>query len=106
MRSTGNDTADYLVTSCARCGMINIVHRSKTDGCTCADCGGGPLIPFGYGILHEKPAQNITVGINVKRDQLDRLIEDLTAVDKAVDGITEKLRRIRNAMQGKKRNLH
>ena len=93
-RRTGNDTADYLVTNCASCGMINIVHRSKVDGCVCADCGGGPLIPFGYGILHKEPVQSFTVGINVERDQLDRLIEDVAAVNETVDGITEKLRRI------------
>lgn len=94
MRRTGNDTADYLVTNCAGCGMVNIVHRSKADGCTCADCGGGPLIPFGYGILHKEPVQSFTVEINVERGQLDRLIEDVAAVNETVDGITEKLRRI------------
>lgn len=102
-RRTGNDTADYLVTNCASCGMINIVHRSKADGCVCADCGGGPLIPFGYGILHKEPVQSFTVGINVERDQLDRLIEDVAAVNETVDGITEKLRRI---SKGTKKSIY
>lgn len=46
-----SDTADYMVTQCQACGMLNVIPREYPDGRVCADCSGGPLTPMGYAIL-------------------------------------------------------
>lgn len=46
-----SDTADYMVTQCQACGMLNVIPREYSDGRVCADCSGGPLMPIGYAIL-------------------------------------------------------
>lgn len=39
-----SDTADYMVTQCQACGMLNVIPREYPDGRVCADCSGGPLM--------------------------------------------------------------
>lgn len=46
-----SDTADYMVTQCQACGMLNVIPREYSDGRVCADCSRGPLMPMGYAIL-------------------------------------------------------
>lgn len=77
-----SDTADYMVTQCQACGMLNVIPREYSDGRVCADCSGGPLIPMGYAILQERPAGQI---------------DDVAAVNDTVDGIIQKI--------GKKRGI-
>lgn len=36
-----SDTADYMVTQCQACGMLNVIPREYSDGRVCADCSGG-----------------------------------------------------------------
>lgn len=36
-----SDTADYMVTQCQACGMLNVIPREYPDGRVCADCSGG-----------------------------------------------------------------
>lgn len=90
-----SDTADYMVTQCEACGMLNVIPRERMDGCRCADCAGGPLRPMGYAMLHERPESSITVEVNVERDKLDRLIDDVAAVNETVDDIARKMEQIR-----------
>lgn len=90
-----SDTADYMVTQCEACGMLNVTPRERVDGCRCADCTGGPLRPMGYAILHERPASSITVAVNVERGQLDRLIDDVAAVNETMDNIIRKMEQIK-----------
>lgn len=66
MARTG-DTADYMVTQCQTCGMLNVIPREYPDGRVCADCSGGPLVPMGYAILQERPMNRITVQADVER---------------------------------------
>lgn len=68
-----SDAADYMVTQCQACGMLNVIPREYQDGQVCANCSGGPLMPVGYAILQERPTSRITVQVDVERDQLDRL---------------------------------
>ena len=35
-----SDTADYMVTQCQACGMLNVIPREYSDGRVCADCSG------------------------------------------------------------------
>ena len=42
-----SDTADYMVTQCQACGMLNVIPREYSDGRVCADCSGGL---FGRGL--------------------------------------------------------
>ena len=67
-------TANYYVATCANCGMINIMPRERIDGCSCADCGGGPLITYGYGIMHERSGSSIQVQIEADTRDVDRAI--------------------------------
>lgn len=90
-----SDTADYMVTQCKACGMLNVIPREYQDGRVCANCSGGPLMPVGYAILQERPTSRITVQIDVERDQLDRLIDDVAAVNDTVDGIIQKIGKIK-----------
>ena len=90
-----SDTADYMVTQCQACGMLNVIPREYSDGRVCADCSGGPLMPMGYAILQERPTSRITVQVDVERDQLDRLIDDVAAVNETVDGIIQKIGKIK-----------
>lgn len=75
-----SDTADYMVTQCQACGMLNVIPREYSDGRVCADCSGGPLIPMGYAILQERPAGQI---------------DDVAAVNDTVDGIIQKIGKIK-----------
>ena len=75
-----SDTADYMVTQCQACGMLNVIPREYPDGRVCADCSGGPLIPMGYAILQERPAGQI---------------DDVAAVNETVDGIIQKIGKIK-----------
>lgn len=90
-----SDTADYMVTQCVACGMLNVIPRERVEGCRCADCTGGPLRPMGYAILHKKPMDSITVKADVERDQLDRLIDDAAAVNESMDCIIKKMEQIK-----------
>lgn len=90
-----SDAADYMVTQCQACGMLNVIPREYPDGRVCADCSGGPLIPMGYAILQERPTSRITVQVDVERDQMDRLIDDVAAVNDTVDGIIQKIGKIK-----------
>lgn len=90
-----SDTADYMVTQCQACGMLNVIPREYSDGRVCADCSGGPLMPMGYAILQERPTTRIAVQVDVERDQLDRLIDDVAAVNDTVDGIIQKIGKIK-----------
>lgn len=90
-----SDAADYMVTQCQACGMLNVIPREYPDGRVCADCSGGPLMPIGYAILQERPTNRITVQVDVERDQLDRLIDDVAAVNETVDGIIQKIGKIK-----------
>ncbi len=72
MRKGQGGTADYLVASCANCGMINIMPRGRTDGQQCENCGGGPLIPLGFGILHKEPCSSLQVQIEADTRGIDR----------------------------------
>lgn len=74
--------------------MLNVIPRGYPDGRVCADCSKGPLLPMGYAILQEKPMNRITVQVDVERDQLDRLIDDVAAVNDTVDGIIQKIGKI------------
>lgn len=75
-----SDTADYMVTQCQACGMLNVIPREYSDGRVCADCSGGPLIPMGYAILQERPVGQI---------------DDVAAVNDTVDGIIQKIGKIK-----------
>lgn len=75
-----SDTADYMVTQCQACGMLNVIPREYSDGRVCADCSGGPLLPMGYAILQERPAGQI---------------DDVAAVNDTVDGIIQKIGKIK-----------
>ena len=75
-----SDTADYMVTQCQACGMLNVIPREYSDGRVCADCSGGPLIPMRYAILQERPAGQI---------------DDVAAVNDTVDGIIQKIGKIK-----------
>lgn len=75
-----SDTADYMVTQCQACGMLNVIPREYSDGRVCADCSGGPLIPMGYAILQERPAGQI---------------DDVAAVNDTMDGIIQKIGKIK-----------
>ena len=90
-----SDTADYMVTRCQMCGMLNVIPREYLDGNVCADCSGGPLMPMGYAILQERPTSRIMVQVDVERDQLDKLINDVAAVNDTVDGIIQKIGKIK-----------
>ena len=72
-----------------------LTPREYSDGRVCADCSGGPLMPMGYAILQERPTNRITVQVDVERDQLDRLIDDVAAVNETVDGIIQKIGKIK-----------
>ena len=52
-------------------------------------------MPMGYAILQERPMSRITVQVDVERDQLDRLIDDVAAVNETVDGIIQKIGKIK-----------
>ena len=75
-----SDTADYMVTQCQACGMLNVIPREYPDGRVCADCSGGALIPMGYAILQERPAGQI---------------DDVAAVNDTVDRIIQKIGKIK-----------
>ena len=90
-----SDAADDMVTQCQACGMLNVIPREYQDGQVCANCSGGPLMPVGYAILQERPTSRITVQVDVERDQLDRLIDDVAAVNESVDGIIQKIGKIK-----------
>lgn len=94
MARTG-DTADYMVAQCQACGMLNVIPRENSDGRVCADCSRGPLMPMGYAILQERPTNRITVQVDVERDQLDRLIDDVAVVNDTVDEIIQKIGKIK-----------
>lgn len=94
MPKTINAT-DYIVTRCANCGMLNVVPRESADGRTCEKCLGGPLIPIGCAILQQKPVDKITIQVDVERKQLDRLLDDVAAVNENVAGIIQRLEKIR-----------
>lgn len=89
------DTAAYIVTRCENCGMLNILPREEMEGYSCADCGGGPLSPLGYGILRENPLSRITVEVSVERTALDKLIEDVAAVHDEVEEVAKRMQEIR-----------
>lgn len=89
------DTADYLVGSCANCGMMNIVPRNKTDQCTCAECETGPLIPLGYGILQGSRLETIHVGVDVDTSQLDKVADLVDSIDDHIDRIAARLTRLK-----------
>ena len=67
-----SDTADYMVTQCQACGMLNVIRNTT-----------------------ERPTSRITVQVDVERDQLDRLIDDVAAVNETVDGIIQKIGKIK-----------
>ena len=46
-------------------------------------------------ILQERPTNRITVQVDVERDQLDRLIDDVATVNDTVDGIIQKIGKIK-----------
>jgi hypothetical protein len=52
-------------------------------------------MPMGYAILQERPTNRITVQVDVERGQLDRLIDDVAAVNDTVDGIIQKIGKIK-----------
>ena len=52
-------------------------------------------MPMGYAILQERPTSRIAVQVDVERDQMDRLIEDVAAVNETVDGIIQKIGKIK-----------
>lgn len=52
-------------------------------------------MPMGYAILQERPTSRIKVQVDVERDQLDRLIDDVATVNNTVDGIIQKIGRIK-----------
>lgn len=72
-----SDAADYMVTQCQACGMLNVIPREYQDGQVCANCSGGPLMPVGYAILQERPTSRITVQVDVERDQLSDNSQDI-----------------------------
>ncbi len=79
-----SDTADLYGYAMPGVRMLNVIPREYPDGRVCADCSGGPLTPMGYAILQERPTSRITVQVDVERDQLDRLIDDVAAVNETV----------------------
>lgn len=78
-----------------RAEWLNVIPREYSDGRVRADCSGGPLMPMGYAILQERPTSRVTVQVDVERDQLDRLIDDVAAVNETVDGIIQKIGKIK-----------
>jgi hypothetical protein len=52
-------------------------------------------MPIGYAILQERPTNRIKVQVDVERDQLDRLIDDVATVNDTVDGIIQKIGKIK-----------
>lgn len=50
---------------------------------------------MGYAILHKKPMDSITVKVDVEREQLDRLIDDVAAVNESMDCIIKKMEQIK-----------
>lgn len=94
MRTSG--TADYMVAQCDACGMLNVIPREYVvTTCECADCSARQLRPMGYAILHKKPMDSITVKVDVEREQLDRLIDDVAAVSESMDCIIKKMEQIK-----------
>lgn len=101
---------NYIVMRCKECGALNIIHESKiesrlyTDGFMvavteerCADCK-GLLEMVGDAILKDKPISTITVGVDVERGQLDKLIEDVAKVNQEVNNIAGKIKAIGETM--------
>ena len=87
---------ECLVTRCENCETINVIPGRGYDGCRCAHCKGGPLKPLTHAILRDKETNEMKVQVSVERDELDRLIKDVEAVNKMVvemkenlEGITE-----------------
>lgn len=90
------NTAEWLVTRCENCGMMNVIPRDSVEGRICADCAGGPLTPIGYAVLQSKPVQTLSVEVEVKRNQLDRLLDDVAAVHEMTEQIAERLGALRS----------
>lgn len=88
------DIADHIVMQCRTCGMLNVVSRNSTDGRTCACCFKGTLKPMGYAVLQGNVSR-MSIEVNVKHDQLDRLINDVAAVNKITDEILQKMEKIK-----------
>lgn len=96
----------YQVMRCAECGTLNVVHGKSIEGCICCDeesfiygiqcakCSGG-LVEVGEAILQEEITSDITIEVNVQRQELDRLIEDVAAVHAEMNEISEKMKTIR-----------
>ena len=74
----------------AECDTERVSRRSSVCGLFRR-----PLMPMGYAILQERPTNRITVQVDVERDQLDRLIDDVVAVNDTVDGIIQKIGKIK-----------
>lgn len=98
---------DYMVARCDNCNTINVVSRNNIDityyadhepititGVECAVCG-GELKPIDYAILQDEYKNSITVGVNVERSQLDKIIEDVAALHQDVEDIAIKLEETR-----------
>jgi ribosomal protein S27E len=88
------DIADHIVMQCGTCGMLNVVPRNSADGRICACCSKGLLKPMGYAVLQGNVSR-MSIEVNVERDQLDRLINDVAAVNKIADEILQKMEKIK-----------
>lgn len=86
--------ADHIVMQCGTCGMLNVVPRNSADGRICACCSKGLLKPMGHAVL-QGHVSRMTIEVNVERDQLDRLIDDVAAVNKVANEILQKMEKIK-----------
>ncbi|MEY8378464.1 hypothetical protein AALD22_22330 [Lachnospiraceae bacterium 56-18] len=98
----------YTVLKCTKCGALNVVRESRIDGYIhsdmqsfaygvyCTECG-SELEIVGPAILQEDSASDITVEVNVERRALDRMIEDVAAVHKEINEMSDKMKLIRGA---------
>lgn len=96
----------YTVLKCTKCGALNVVRDSKIEGYLHSDmqvfahgvcyvkCE-STLEKVGPAILQDDRTSDITVEVNVQRQELDRLIEDVAAVHAEMNEISEKMKTIR-----------
>ena len=77
-------------------GYIHSDMQSFAYGVYCTECG-SELEIVGPAILQEDSASDITVEVNVERRALDRMIEDVAAVHKEINEMSDKMKLIRGA---------
>ena len=82
---------EYIAASCLNCGMINVI-KNGIDGCSCAACGGGPLRSIGYAMVRRAVVHTIEFDIEIKREQLDRLMIDVKTVANEIEDMAERLK--------------